>query len=140
MQLTGADISAKMLDRAKRSAERLGIGAMLDVADIQHLPYEDSSFDTVCATCVFCSVADPIAGLREVGRVTRHDGQVLLLEHVRPRNRVLGWLADRLSPVVSRLFGPEINRRTEDNVAAAGLEVVELRRRGVWREIVARPS
>ena len=55
-----------------------------------------------------------------------------------PRNRLLGWLADRLSPLTRRLFGPEINRRTEENVAAAGLEIVEIHRAGIWREIAAR--
>ncbi len=138
--LTGIDVSANMLARARGVAARQGIEATLDLADVQDLPFEDDSFDTATATCVFCSVADPVAGLREVARVVRPDGQVLLLEHVRPRNRFLGWLADRIAPLTSRLIGPEINRRTEDNVAAAGLEVIEVRRWGVWREIVARPK
>jgi len=140
VDLTGIDVSVNMLARAKRVAQGQGIEAKLDLADVQELPYTDGSFATVAATCVFCSVADPVAGLREVARVVQPDGQILLLEHVRPRNRVLGWLADRLAPVVSRMIGPDINRRTEDNVAAAGLDVIEVRRWGVWREIVARPA
>jgi len=44
----------------------------------------------------------------------------------------------RLSPLVQRLVGPAINRRTEDNIRAAGLELVEVSRHGVWREIHAR--
>jgi hypothetical protein len=38
------------------------------------------------------------------------------------------------------LFGPELNRRTERNVEAAGLRITEVRRRGIWREIVATPE
>jgi ubiquinone/menaquinone biosynthesis C-methylase UbiE len=140
VQLTGIDISTNMLAKARSAARRRDIDATLEVADVQELPYENGSFDTVTATCVFCSVADPVAGLREVARTARADGQILLLEHVRPRNPVLGWLADRLAPVVSRLMGPEINRRTEDNIAAAGLDIVDIRRWGIWREIVARPT
>lgn len=140
VELTGIDVSANMMARARGAAERLDRRVDLDVADVQDLPFEDDSFDTVTATCVFCSVADPVAGLREVARVVRPEGQVLLLEHVRPRNAVLGWLADRIAPVVARLMGPEINRRTEDNVAAAGLDIVEVGRWGVWREIHARPT
>lgn len=140
VDLTGIDVSENMLARAKRVAATVDIDATLEIADVHELPYADGSFDTVVATCVFCSVADPIAGLTEVERVVHPDGQVLLLEHVRPRNSILGWLADRLAPAVSRLIGPDINRRTEDNVVAAGLEITDVRRWGVWREIQARPT
>lgn len=140
VELTGIDVSANMLARARRAAGRKQAKVALERADVQDLPFEDGSFDTVTATCVFCSVADPIAGLREAARVVRPDGQVLLLEHVRPRNPFFGWLADRLAPIVRRLVGPEINRRTEDNVVAAGLTIVEVGRWGVWREIVAVPE
>lgn len=139
VEVTGIDISAAMLARAEKRAGGLHRTVRLERADVERLPYPDSSFDTVCATCVFCSVPDPVAGLREVARVTRPDGQVRLLEHVRPRNRLLGWLADRLSPFTQSLIGPAINRRTEDNVRAAGLELVDVQRHGVWREILARP-
>lgn len=137
--VTGIDTSANMLARARRRAAHLDVPVRLELADVQELPFPAASFDTVVATCVFCSVADPVAGLREVARVVRPDGQVLLLEHVRPRTRVLGWLFDLINPIVRRTIGPNINRCTESNVARAGLEIVEIRRWGIWREIVARP-
>lgn len=138
IHLTGIDISPRMLDRARRRAGELGSEMTLEVADVEKLPFADASFDTVTATCVFCSVAHPVAGLAELGRVVREDGEVLLLEHVRPRGHVLGWLADAVTPLTRRLMGPAVNRRTEENVAAAGLEITEVRRDGVWREIRAR--
>lgn len=79
-------------------------------------------------------------GLREVGRVVKPAGRVLLYEHVRPGNRLLGWLCDVLTPLVRRLFGPSLNRRPEHNVEVAGLRLVQVRRRGIWREIVAEPA
>jgi ubiquinone/menaquinone biosynthesis C-methylase UbiE len=137
--LTAIDISKEMLTRAERRARRTKRNTMLGLADAEGLPFRDRAFDSVTATCVFCSVTDPVAGLREVARVCKTDGRVLLLEHVRPRNRVLGWCFDRLSPLTRRLFGPEINRRTEDNIAAAGLTIRDIRRSGIWREITAYP-
>jgi ubiquinone/menaquinone biosynthesis C-methylase UbiE len=139
VHVTGIDISPRMLAHARRRAEDVAVDVTLDVADVEDLPYDDERFDTATATCVFCSVADPVQGLRELARVTKPEGRVLLLEHVRPRNRVLGALADLVSPLTRRLFGPEVNRHTERNVEAAGLEIVSVRREGVWREIEARP-
>lgn len=140
VELTAVDISPRMLSRARRRARDLGRDVTLDVADIEHLPYPDASFDTVSAMCVFCSVADPVQGLREAARVTRPGGSVLLFEHVRPTTPLLGRLADVVSPWSRRLFGPELNRRTEQNVEKAGLATQELRRRGIFREVVAVPD
>lgn len=140
VELTGVDISGRMLARAGHRASQLGRGVTLRQADVEQLPFADARFDTVVATCVFCSVADPLRGLLEVRRVTKPDGLVLLLEHVRPVNPVLGWLADVVSPVTKRLVGPELNRRTEETVARAGLLTLDVRREGIWREIVARPT
>lgn len=137
-ELTAIDVSANMLARARRRAEKNGFVVELEVADVQHLPFDDDIFDTVATTCVFCSVADPVAGLREIARVLKPEGSLLMLEHVRPESRWLGWIADRLTPIVSRVIGANINRRTEQNVLGAGLEIIEVRRSGVWREIVAR--
>jgi len=72
--------------------------------------------------------------------VLRPAGQVLLYEHVRPDNAALGKLTDLLSPLTRRLFGPELNRRTEANVEATGLHVTGIHRRGIWRETVAAPA
>src|SRR5579884_3083114 len=140
VQLTAVDISARMLMRARRRGEKVGRRVRLVRAAAEALPFRDGTFETVTATCVFCSVGDPIRGLQEVRRVVRPTGAVLMLEHVRPANRILGKLFDWLSPLTRRVLGPDINRRTEESVVAAGLEVVHVRRNGVWREIVAQPG
>lgn len=138
-RVTGIDLSRKMLKRARRRAAELDRPVELRQADAEALPFESGRFDTVTATCVFCSVADPVQGLREIRRVVKPDGEVRLLEHVTPRNTVLGKIFDWLTPLTRRLIGPEINRRTEQNVEAAGLDIRHVRRDGVWREIIARP-
>jgi ubiquinone/menaquinone biosynthesis C-methylase UbiE len=140
VHVTGIDLSAGMLDHARTQARQATAEVTLQVADVERLPFPDDSFDTVVATCVFCSVDDPVAGLREVVRVVKPEGQVLLLEHVRPDNRVLGPIFDVISPVTRRLLGFHVNRQTEDNIRAAGLLIDTERRGGVWREIYAAPA
>jgi hypothetical protein len=65
---------------------------------------------------------------------------VLLYEHVRPTTPLLGVLADLVSPLTRRAFGPELNRRTEANAEAAGLRLRSVYRKGIWRAIVATPD
>lgn len=139
VEVTGIDVSSQMLERAKIRMANLAMHAELSEADVQDLPFDDDTFDTAVGTCVFCSVADPVQGLQELGRVVRPDGRVLLLEHVRPTNGLLGWIADVASAATRRIFGFRTNRRTEENVTAAGLEILDVTRSGIWRQIVARP-
>ena len=120
LKVDAIDFSQRMLERARQRAARADV--TLHEMDAQHLAFPDASFDTVVSTCVFCSVPDPILGLKEVRRVLRPSGHAVMLEHVRPGGRRLGALFDRLDPLVSRA-GPHINRRTVDNVRDAGLTI-----------------
>ena len=122
--IVATDVSPGMLGRAATKAAGRPMAGRLVVADAEDLPFKDGSFDAVVATCVFCTVPDPLRGLREVRRVLRHGGQVVLLEHMRPGG-LLGRLFDLLDPIASRLMGPHINRRTPENIRKAGLVVVE---------------
>ncbi len=91
--------------------------------DAQNLAFPDHSFDTVFATFVFCSVPDPVIGLRELRRVCKPQGRLLLLEHMRPDNAALGFFFDALNPMVVRMMGANINRKTMDNIRSAGWQI-----------------
>lgn len=122
-EVVGIDLSPGMLEKARVKAQRLQVNISLQEMDAQELQFPDHSFDTVVATCVFCSVPDPIKGLKEIKRVCKRGGKVLLLEHVRSENLLLGGIMDILDPITVRLMGPHINRRTVENIEKAGLRI-----------------
>jgi ubiquinone/menaquinone biosynthesis C-methylase UbiE len=143
-QLTAIDLTPGMLDRARRRAKSLGRNDdVLALGDVEHLELPSGTFDTVVATFVFCSVPDPVQGLREVGRVVKPKGQILLLEHVRIERPFIGTLMDGLAPLIVRMNGANINRRTVQNVRRAGLQierVEDLDSMGMFKLISARPQ
>jgi ubiquinone/menaquinone biosynthesis C-methylase UbiE len=126
-QVTAVDISDRMLERARRRAQGLGADVDLALMDAQRLGFPDAAFDTAVATFVFCSVPDPVQGLTDVSRVVGPGGRVILLEHVRVNAPVVGALMDLFDPLVLRLVGPHINRRTAENVKKAGLEIEQVK-------------
>lgn len=125
-EVTGIDFSPGMLARAKDRVKEAKVPIILLEMDAQHMTFSDNTFDTVLATCVFCSVPDPVQGLKEVRRVCKPGGQIILLEHVRSDNPILGWLMDVLNPVSLHMIGSNINRRTVDNVKAAGISILNV--------------
>ena len=131
MCLTAIDLTPGMLERSRRRAAKLALQADLHLGDVQALDFPDASFDTIVATFVFCSVPDPVMGLRELKRVVKPGGRIVLLEHMRSPNIFMGKLMDLLNPLVVRVMGANINRRTLENVRAAGLIVERVENLGM---------
>lgn len=140
-RVTATDLSGAMLRKAQERARQQKRGVTFEEADLCSLPFADGTFDTAVATFVFCSLPDPVACLREMGRVTKPGGRILLLDHVRIDRPLVGPLMDRLNVTTVRLAGEHINHRMDEFVRSAGFEIVESRRlgfMGIIRLIAAR--
>ena len=125
VDLTGVDLSPAMLRRARRRATELGIEPAFRVADVEHLPYDDASFDTVVCALGLCSIPRPDAAVREMARVLKPGGTLLLLDHIGsswPPVWVAQWLIERATILTA---GEHLTRRQLPVVRAAGLEIAE---------------
>ncbi len=135
----GLDPSWDAVRRARRRAPRV----LLVVGSAEALPFRDAAFDTVLSGLVFCSVADPRQGLREVRRVLRPDGQLRMLEHVRSTRPWKARVQDFLQPAWTTVTGGcHPNRDTEGAVEAGGFQIEDDGRRAKadMRRFTARPT
>ncbi len=149
---TGANF--KFYDAHAHGAASEISGAMLEKADVrsrpshvhlaqsaaEDLPFDDDVFDAAFATLVMCSVRSPERVFKELHRVVRPRGRVVLLEHVRPESRILGRCFDALNLLTVSLFEDYFNRRTAHIAQASGLQIerVENYARGIVQIIVCR--
>jgi ubiquinone/menaquinone biosynthesis C-methylase UbiE len=141
--ITGIDLSPAMLARAEKRASTLDLEIGLQVGDVQRLGFRDDVFDDAVATFVFCSVPDPLLGLKELTRVVKPGGRLLLLEHVRAEQATLAFLMDVVNPLIVRLIGANINRRTVDTIRRGGWRLTQVENIGmgsIFKLITAQPA
>lgn len=122
-KITAIDFSPKMLEIARKKARSLNKDVKLFEMDIQKLDFSDKTFDSIVVSCVFCSVPDPVKGFKELKRVCKDDGKIYMLEHMKSNKPIIGTCMDILNPIVVRMHGANINRRTMENIEKAGLRV-----------------
>jgi ubiquinone/menaquinone biosynthesis C-methylase UbiE len=125
-RITAIDFSKEMLKLAEQKRIRKKVAVTLDLMDVQSLYFADNSFDTVIASFVFCSVPYPLRGLKELYRVCRPDGQVILLEHVLSSKPALASVMNFINPAVVGLVGANINRNTLKNVQSCAFSSVHV--------------
>ncbi len=124
-EIVAVDFSGKMLQRARYKSSAKDIDVELQLMDVQQLAFADNSFDTVVATFVFCSVPDPFQGLQELHRVCKPGGKLVLLEHVLSSRPLLARIMTFLNPLVVRMAGANINRKTLDTVRQSGFHSLQ---------------
>lgn len=123
------DISPAMLARAERRRKSAAVDIELRQMDVTRLNFADQTFDGAVATFLFCVLPDElqVPALKELGRVVKTGGPVRLLEYVRPQQIVRRALARLWEPWIAWAYGASFDRRTEEHVPEAGLELVDAR-------------
>ena len=103
-QVIGTDFCAEMLVPAPEKARRAGLSIEFKVADALALPFADHSFDIASIAFGIRNVDDPVQCLRELGRVVRPGGRVVVLEFGQPQG-AFGALFRLYSRVVMPAVG-----------------------------------
>ena len=108
--VTGIDISKEMLRKAEERVLTLGMGnTNLMVMDGSKLAFPDDSFDRVIATYVISAVPDPVKTLLEMRRVCKPSGHLVILNHFKSENPVIGMFEKLLAPVCTKIgFNTEL--------------------------------
>ncbi|WP_276259665.1 class I SAM-dependent methyltransferase [Haloglomus litoreum] len=127
-EVVGIDVSEAMLTHAREELARRPVSGTVRQMDAQRLAFEDDRFDTVVSSFSTCTFPDPAAALREMERVCRPDGQILLLEHSRSDVAPLAWLQDRRADSHYEKAGCRLDHEPLTTVREAGLVVENVRR------------
>lgn len=136
--VTGIDISVEMLRKARERAKELErTGVTLSVMDASNLEFPADTFDHVLATYVISAVPDPVKTLLEMRRVCKPGGHVVILNHFKSENPVLGALEWMVAPVCTRI-GFKTDLKLNPLLERAGMSPDQLHRINVmmingWR-------
>jgi len=100
----GVDLSSKMLWEAQKKVlhERLRHVALMEM-DASHLAFPDNTFDVVIAAFVISVVPDPLQVLAEIKRVSKPEGQIVIINHFQSQNRVMAQLEKWVSPLCTKI-------------------------------------
>lgn len=122
--VTGVDLAPDMLERARRKVEHEGWQHIdLAVGDAQELDFPDDSFDYVTSFHVVSVVPEPKRMMREMVRVCRPGGMIVIINHFRSERRMIASLVDRLDPVTRKL-GWRTTLRMSELLESVPLELV----------------
>ena len=122
------DPSPRLLEMARRRAIAAARRVDLLQGSAAAIPIADGSIETVVMTWTLCSIADPLAALREMRRVLHPGGRLVFVEHgLAPEPGVRRWQS-RLTPLWRHLAGGcHLDRKIEELIRSAGFDLVKLR-------------
>jgi phosphatidylethanolamine/phosphatidyl-N-methylethanolamine N-methyltransferase len=139
--VTGVDLSSSMLEKARERVAREGLrNVRLLEMDAQNLTFADGSFDIVYAPYLVSVVPDPVQVAREMRRVCKPGGKIIILNHFRSANPVLSRLERAISPFTVHI-GFKSDLDLPAFLAQAGLEPISIEKVNVpkiWSLVTCR--
>lgn len=120
--ITAIDISPKMVEKAQPRIAAYQGTLRAEVMDVHDMTFAEQSFDQVFTSCTFCSVPQPVDGLKALYHILKPGGELHMFEHTGSHVFPFNLMMNLMSPLARR-FGPELNRDTVANVRAAGYEL-----------------
>lgn len=123
----GIDPSENLLRMARKRARSVRFPVEVCARPGEAIPIEDHCVDTVVTTFTLCTIAEPLAALREIRRVLRPSGRLLFAEHgFAPDPSVQRW-QHRCNPLWSRIAGGcNLDRKMDELISSAGFDIAEL--------------
>ncbi len=121
-KITAIDISPKMLAKAETRIAGYTGQLSVQIMDVHDMNFPDNHFDQVFTSCTFCSVPQPVEGLRALYKVLKPGGELHMFEHTGSKIFPFGLMMDFMNMLASRA-GPELNRDTVANVREAGFSI-----------------
>ncbi len=96
-EIHGIEYNQKMLAIAKKKIRKRNIKADLLQGNVEELPFQDNTFDTVINTMAFTGYPDGEKAMRELKRVLKRGGRLLIVDFDYPKNRnILGYMIVKL--------------------------------------------
>ncbi len=120
--LHAIDVSERMLSLAQPRVEAYSGTIHVRQMDIHQPSFEPGSFDQVFTSCTFCSVPEPVEGLKQVFNLLRPGGELLMFEHTGSGYFPFNFMLRTMTFLTNKI-GPDMDRDTVANVRAAGFEV-----------------
>jgi demethylmenaquinone methyltransferase / 2-methoxy-6-polyprenyl-1,4-benzoquinol methylase len=113
VKITGIDLSQNMLEIGREKIRMKGFSGKIELiqGDSENLPLSDDLFDVSMVAFGVRNFSDPLKGLREMKRVTRNGGMVLVLEFSKPSGllfrSVYNFYFRKILPFVGRFFSKD---------------------------------
>ena len=134
LNISAIDLSFQMLECSKNRIEKYLGKINRYQMDAETTAFRENSFDTAVSVCVLCSVKNPVSCLKEIKRVLKPEGKLVMFEHVLSKNPFYALALKTMSNFTEKLEGTYLDRHTVNNAEKAGFEI--LSHKNVYLDIV----